>query len=545
MTKLLKELDWKNDFRNGIPGKHWYQGFLARNPSISQRVTQVLTAARIAATEEKIRAWFVQVQQYLEENNLLDILEDPTRIFNCDESAFFLCPKGEGVLTRKGAKTVYTASGNNDKENLTVSLGASATGKLMPIFSIFPYKRMQTKVLQKLPKEWAIGKSSNGWMTCKTFYEYITNIFYQFLLKEKVKFPVILFLDGHTSHLCYALSTFCKEKGIILIALLPNSTHIMQPMDVTVFHPLKTAWKRKIQDWRLKNNGSRLAREDFGPLLKDCISSIKAETVQKGFKACGLYPFDPNSPNYGRLVQTSVASSTNDTTNAVTAKSTCDNEFLQKFNEYLGTEKIKLFRQCSDGIWSGNIKDENLFYFWRKLHGFPQNTDFASDRSLNFGLETLANNIIDVSDVMNIQNDSSAEFIVQPDDSLIYSIPHSLPSSKMTEEVISTPQDLQLSTMAQEFVSTPHGLPSSTVIKEITSTIVSTENNSITPSGNVETASVTTPEKNRTPNIENSGFPTPFKNALIWPETPKSSVPKRNLKKVIPTVAIASDYVEH
>jgi len=34
-------------------------------------------------------------------------------------------------------------------------------------------------------------------------------------------------------------SKFCEENGIILIALLPNATHLFQPMDVAVFHTLK------------------------------------------------------------------------------------------------------------------------------------------------------------------------------------------------------------------------------------------------------------------------------------------------------------------
>ncbi|XP_017492191.1 PREDICTED: uncharacterized protein LOC108380332 [Rhagoletis zephyria] len=42
-----------------------------------------------------------------------------------------------------------------------------------------------------------------------------------------------------------------------------------------------------------------------------------------------------------------------------------------------------------------------------------------------------------------------------------------------------------------------------------------------------------------------SSFLTPFKNALLWPKTPKSSLPKRNLKRLTPTVAIAADFIKH
>ena len=32
------------------------------------------------------------------------------------------------------------------------------------------------------------------------------------------------------------------EKGIILMALLPNTTHLLQPLDVAIFRALKAAW---------------------------------------------------------------------------------------------------------------------------------------------------------------------------------------------------------------------------------------------------------------------------------------------------------------
>ena len=48
-----------------------------------------------------------------------DVLNDPTRIFNCDESAFLLAPKENCVLASKGAKAVYNTSNNDEKECLT------------------------------------------------------------------------------------------------------------------------------------------------------------------------------------------------------------------------------------------------------------------------------------------------------------------------------------------------------------------------------------------------------------------------------------------
>ncbi|KAK9693320.1 DDE superfamily endonuclease [Popillia japonica] len=73
----------------------------------------------------------------------------------------------------------------------------------------------------------------------ETFYEYITNIFYPWLVQENIEFPVIIYLDNHSSHLIIALVKFCREKKTELIDLYPNSIHIMQPLDTAFIHPFK------------------------------------------------------------------------------------------------------------------------------------------------------------------------------------------------------------------------------------------------------------------------------------------------------------------
>ena len=70
-------------------------------------------------------------------------------------------------------------------------------------------------------------------MTAETFYEYITNIFYPWLVKNNISFPVVLYGDGHSSHVTIPLVKFCKSVQIELIALYPNATHIIQPLDVS------------------------------------------------------------------------------------------------------------------------------------------------------------------------------------------------------------------------------------------------------------------------------------------------------------------------
>ena len=70
----------------------------------------------------------------------------------------------------------------------------------------------------------------------------------KWLTKNKIKRPVILFSDYHETRNNYHLASRLTELGIVLICLLPNSTHILQPLDVSVFRPLKVEWRKVMSD---------------------------------------------------------------------------------------------------------------------------------------------------------------------------------------------------------------------------------------------------------------------------------------------------------
>ena len=51
----------------------------------------------------------------------------------------------------------------------------------------------------------------------EVFYEYIANTFVNWLEKQNIKLPVIIFSDYHETRTNYYLSKFMQSKGIYLI----------------------------------------------------------------------------------------------------------------------------------------------------------------------------------------------------------------------------------------------------------------------------------------------------------------------------------------
>ena len=140
-------------------------------------------------------------------------------------------------------------------------------------------------------------------MNCEVFYEYISNIFHPFLFPQVLIFPMVLFVDGHKSHLTYQLSVLCNKLKIEIIALSPNATRIMQPADVAVFHQVQMYWWKAVREWHAKHPGEVLNKATFAPLLREVIdSAAEPETLVKGLQACGLYLLNTNAVDYTKCL---------------------------------------------------------------------------------------------------------------------------------------------------------------------------------------------------------------------------------------------------
>lgn len=74
VQKIVKDHGTKNPFKGDRPGETWYLNFLKRHPDISCRKAEGINKARARVTEESIRVWFNELEEFLKETNNQDIL---------------------------------------------------------------------------------------------------------------------------------------------------------------------------------------------------------------------------------------------------------------------------------------------------------------------------------------------------------------------------------------------------------------------------------------------------------------------------------------
>ncbi|XP_062714149.1 uncharacterized protein LOC134290932 [Aedes albopictus] len=234
---------------------------------------------------------------------MAEILDNPSRVLNGDESSFSLSRTPRKVVVSAGNKSVSFEETPNSMLNVTVMFTFAADGSVFPPGIVLPGKRVSPDIVQSVPTDWGLGTSGTGWMDTCNFVKYIRTVLLPALKKKRTKFPVIYFLDGHKTHTALEAADECNKLGIILMGRIPNASRILHPADVAIFWPLKSSWGDFVDAWRNTHDNMELTTVTFGPLLREAMElTFNEKTITSGFATCGLFPFNQDAVNYSKYL---------------------------------------------------------------------------------------------------------------------------------------------------------------------------------------------------------------------------------------------------
>jgi len=217
------------------------------------------------------------------------IFNKPSSIFNCDECGFPLNLKCLKVVDRTESKNPCHITGG-DKSQVTVLACASASGYAIPPFVIFDRMKLNPKLHEGEVPGTLYGLSHSGWMNREFCYYWFLRHFLEYAPPFR---PLILLLDGHSSHYCPETIKLPAERKVILVALPPHTTHITQPLDRGCFAPLKVAWRQACHEFVVKNPGRVVTRFEFSQSFsKSWHKAMTMPNIISSFKVTGVCPFD-------------------------------------------------------------------------------------------------------------------------------------------------------------------------------------------------------------------------------------------------------------
>jgi hypothetical protein len=105
----------------------------------------------------------------------------------------------------------------------------------------------------------------------------------------------LLIIDGHKSHNSLNFQQYCKDNKIITLCMPPHSSHLLQPLDIGCFSPIKKAYRRQAEDL-MRNKITYITKLEFLPCFKGAFNAaITKDNIQGGFQGAGLVPFNPEA----------------------------------------------------------------------------------------------------------------------------------------------------------------------------------------------------------------------------------------------------------
>ncbi|KZL64103.1 transposase, partial [Colletotrichum tofieldiae] len=268
-------------------GRGWISAFLKRNPSVKVQRSRPIDSRRInGASTEVIRDWF----------NLLAIPEikgiKPANRYSMDET---------GILEGQGSNGLVLGMAKT-KAWVSIIECISAMGHALNPLIIYKGKTVQQQwfPLDLGPYEgWQFTATENGWTTDDTAVEWLQKVFIPQTLPQgkEGKEARLLVVDGHGSHTTTEFMRTCYINNVHLLFLPPHTSHVLQPLDQSVFGPVKAAYRKELGYLSQWNDSTIVGKRNFiGCYQKARLAGLTMDNIKSGWKYTGLWPVSMAKP---------------------------------------------------------------------------------------------------------------------------------------------------------------------------------------------------------------------------------------------------------
>lgn len=272
-------------------GKNWASNFIKRQPELKSMFSRKYDYSRAQCEDPKL----IQEHFNLARNMIAKHGIHESDIYNFDETGFVM---GQitpvMVVTSSDRKKKPKLAQPGNREWATVIQGVNSQGWTVPPYIIVKGKYHLSSWYEDspMPKDWRVAVSPNGWTTNELTFDWL-NHFDEHTKNRKQGVYRLLVLDGHESHHSEAFDHYCKENNIRTLCMPAHSSHILQPLDVACFGPLKKAYGAQIERL-VRARITHITKEDFLPSFFEAFGKSMTESnIRAGFEGAGLVPLNP------------------------------------------------------------------------------------------------------------------------------------------------------------------------------------------------------------------------------------------------------------
>ena len=268
----------------------WFDGFIGRWPELRVLKPRSLEHLRAkAANPENVQKYFKELNDIMIKYDLLD---KPHLIFNVDEKGISQNHAPPQVVAGRDVHPPAVTSG---KSSTTTIIGCgSAAGVAIPPYFVFPGARMRSELLEGTTPGTNGSVSETGWSNALIFRRYLEEHFMKFVPRAN-DHPVLLLMDGHSTHVSVGLIDWAKDHNILLFILPAHTSHILQPLDVGCFGPLQRIYNYECHR-EMRSTACTITRYNIGSLAsKAYVKSLTPENLQAAFAKTGIFPMNKDA----------------------------------------------------------------------------------------------------------------------------------------------------------------------------------------------------------------------------------------------------------
>ncbi|KJZ72821.1 hypothetical protein HIM_07765 [Hirsutella minnesotensis 3608] len=209
-----------------------------------------------------------------------------------DETGFRIGVGKDQLVVTKRKKAHYFGTPGN-RESATAIECISAGGRVLPAFLVLCGIHHQARwyeVMKDHP-DVRIAMSPTGYSNDEICFEWIYH-FDEHSKKTTKGTKRLLLLDGFGSHHTYPFIQYCDRHGIIPFSLPPHLTHLLQPLDVVVFQPLKH-YHVKAVDLVVRDGCIDITKLEFLGFIQDVRKqAFRQSTILSSFRKTGIVPLN-------------------------------------------------------------------------------------------------------------------------------------------------------------------------------------------------------------------------------------------------------------
>lgn len=276
--------------RDGMAGKSWYYEFMRRHKdALSLRKPEPTSLARSSSfNRHNVETFFMKLKEIQGRENFT-----PDRIYNLDETGVSTVHNPGNVIATKGVKQVGHMTSGERGVNITLISAVNATGNSIPPAFVFPRVHFKDAMLKGAPPG-SIGMAHvSGWSNAEIFLKYLKH--FVEVTQPNINRKILIILDNHQSHISVNCLQLAKDSGIVLLTFPPHTSHKLQPLDRSVFGPLKKFYNTACSEWMLTHCGKPMTIYDVAECVgKAYPHAFTQQNIIAGFKVSGIWPINEN-----------------------------------------------------------------------------------------------------------------------------------------------------------------------------------------------------------------------------------------------------------